>query len=84
MKNAELHHVLNTAAKRLRMRQVARSASFCVQLVVQKPPTQTFLGLRHAIIPLPRDEPLRTFAWETRPKPVGPGGSGPPLIFRPK
>ena len=27
MKNSELHHVLNTAAKRLRMRQVARSAS---------------------------------------------------------
>ena len=33
------------------------------------PPTQTFLRVRHAIIPLPRgigthDEPLRTFAWE--------------------
>ena len=29
MKNSELHHVLSTAAKRLRMRQVARSASLC-------------------------------------------------------
>ena len=53
--------------------------SFCFNTILllcysglMQPPTQTFLRVRHAIIPLPRgvgtlDEPLRTFAWEARP-----------------
>ena len=38
-----------------------------------KPPTQTFLGARHAFLPHvrvtgTRDGPLRTSAWEVRPR----------------
>ena len=36
-----------------------------------QPPTQTFLGVRHAFLPhFTRDEPLRTSAWEARNSPV--------------
>ena len=60
--------------KRIWLRILIVTNNIHVQI---QPPTQTFLGVHHAIFPPPRttfvgeerlrDEPLRTFAWEARP-----------------